>query len=147
MITYKIIIHKTSNTETNNVRRIANFELNVQIILKKIMQGKSKVKEIQEYFALLWHLQLQVELSKKQISIQLKRRHWRKSNHNQSNIIKITEKGLTGQYSLWTYMDFNSFMLNGRQLQKFIQKIILMMQAWAHFNEIELVIMEQKLGK
>ena len=53
MITYKIIIHKTSNTETNNVRRIANFELNVQIILKKIMQGKSKVKEIQEYFALL----------------------------------------------------------------------------------------------
>lgn len=75
MITYKIIIHKTSNTETNNVRRIANLEVNVQIILKKIMQGKSKEKEIQEYFALLLHLQLQVELSKKQISIQLKRRH------------------------------------------------------------------------
>ena len=44
---------KTSNTETNNVRRIANLEVNVQIILKKIMQGKSKEKEIQEYFALL----------------------------------------------------------------------------------------------
>ena len=44
-------------------------------------------------------------------------------------------------------MELNSFMVNGTQLQKFIQKIIQMIQAGRQNNKVELAFMEQKKRK
>ena len=44
-------------------------------------------------------------------------------------------------------MELNSFMVNGTQQQKFIQKIIQMIQAGGQNNKVELAFMEQKKRK
>ena len=36
-------------------------------------------------------------------------------------------------------------MVNGRQVQKFIKKVIPMMQSWAHYNQTAIEVMDKKI--
>ena len=62
--------------------------------------------------------------------------------------IKITDKGVRGNRPIFTiniYRTTSSFLVNGTQVQKFIQKVILMIQSWTQYNQTAIEVVDKKM--
>ena len=62
--------------------------------------------------------------------------------------IKITDKGVRGNRPIFTiniYRTTSSFLVNGTQVQKFIQKVIPMIQSWAQYNQTAIEVVDKKI--
>ena len=64
-----------------------------------------------------------------------------------SDIIKVTDKGVRRNRPMFTInisRTTSSFLVNGTQVQKFIQKVIPMIQSWAQYNQTTIEVMDKK---
>ena len=67
-----------------------------------------------------------------------------------SNIIRVTDKEVRGNRPIFTinvYRTTTSFLVNGTQVQKFIQKVIPMIQSWAQYNQTAIEVMDKTIEK
>ena len=65
-----------------------------------------------------------------------------------SDIIKVTEEGIRGNRAIFTvnmYRTKSSFLINGSQVQKFINEILPSIQSWAEENKREIKIADKKI--
>ena len=65
-----------------------------------------------------------------------------------SDIIKVTNKGVRGNRPIFTiniYRTASSFLVNGTQIQKFVQKVIPMIQSRAQYNQTAIEVMDKKI--
>ena len=65
-----------------------------------------------------------------------------------SDIIKVTDKRVRRNRPIITiniYRTTSSFLVNGTQVQKFIQKVIPMIQSWTQYNQTAIEIMDKKI--
>ena len=65
-----------------------------------------------------------------------------------SDIIKVTDKGVRENRLIFTiniYRTTSSFLVNGTQVQKFIQKVIPIIQSWAQYNQATIEVMDEKI--
>ena len=65
-----------------------------------------------------------------------------------SDIIKVTEEGIKGNRAIFTvnmYRTKSSFLINGSQVQKFINEILPSIQSWEEENKREIKIEDKKI--
>ena len=65
-----------------------------------------------------------------------------------SDIIKVTDKEVRENRPIFTiniYRTTSNFLVNGTQVQKFIQKVISMMQWWVQYNQVATEVIDKKI--
>ena len=74
----------------------------------------------------------------------------RKKGQVYSKILSVKDKNSRGQRVIFTiniYRTKSSFLINGPQVQKFIQEILPWIQSWAQVNKTTIDICDQQLEK